>query len=47
VLAIISGATLGHLGMPALVQPTHLLTASLIFGLQFLLWMDYRHARGA
>ena len=46
VLAIISGATLGHLGMPAVVQPTHLLTASLIFGLQFLLWMDYRHARG-
>jgi cytochrome c oxidase assembly protein subunit 15 len=46
VLAIISGATLGHLGMPAVVQPTHLLAASLIFGLQFLLWMDYRHARG-
>ncbi len=46
VLAIISGATLGHLGMPAIVQPTHLLAASLIFGLQFLLWMDYRHARG-
>lgn len=46
VLAIISGATLGHLGMPALVQPTHLLSASLIFGLQFLLWMDFRHARG-
>lgn len=47
VLAIVSGATLGHLGMPAVVQPTHLLTASLIFGLQFLLWMDYRHARSA
>lgn len=46
VLATISGATLGHLGMPAVVQPTHLLSASLIFGLQFLLWMDYRHARG-
>jgi cytochrome c oxidase assembly protein subunit 15 len=45
VLAIISGATLGHLGMPAIVQPTHLLAAALIFGLQFLLWMDYRHAR--
>ncbi len=45
VLAVVSGATLGHLGMPALVQPTHLLSASLIFGLQFLLWMDYRHAR--
>lgn len=45
VLAILSGATLGHLGMPAMVQPTHLLSASLIFGLQFLLWMDYRYAR--
>jgi cytochrome c oxidase assembly protein subunit 15 len=44
-LAVVSGATLGHLGMPALIQPTHLLSASLIFGLQFLLWMDYRHAR--
>ncbi|WP_058021197.1 COX15/CtaA family protein [Pseudohongiella spirulinae] len=46
-LAVLSGATLGHLGMPALVQPTHLLSASLIFGLQFLLWMDYRHAKQA
>lgn len=45
VMAVASGATLGHLGMPAFVQPTHLLSASLIFGLQFLLWMDYRHAR--
>lgn len=44
VTAVLSGATLGHLGMPAFVQPAHLLSASLIFGLQFLLWMDYRHA---
>ena len=42
--AILSGATLGHLGMPALVQPTHLLAASLLFGLQFLIWMSYRHS---
>lgn len=47
VLAVSSGATLGHLGMPMLVQPTHLLTASLLFGLQFLIWMDYRHTRQA
>ncbi len=46
-LAIISGATLGHLGMPALVQPLHLVGASLLFGLQFLIWMSYRHARSA
>ena len=43
VLAILSGATLGHLGMPALVQPAHLLAATLLFGLQFLIWMSYRH----
>ena len=45
-IGVLSGATLGHLGMPALVQPTHLLAASLIFGLQFLIWMTYRGARG-
>jgi heme a synthase len=42
--AVLSGATLGHFGMPALVQPTHLLSASLLFGLQFLIWMSYRHS---
>jgi len=36
---------LGHLGMPAFVQPTHLLAATLLFGLQFLIWMSYRHSR--
>tara|TARA_B110000858_G_C17810153_1_gene480714 strand:- start:9090 stop:10091 length:1002 start_codon:yes stop_codon:yes gene_type:complete len=45
--AVLSGATLGHLGMPAFVQPTHLLAASLLFGLQFLIWMSYRHSRDA
>lgn len=44
-LSVLSGATLGHLGMPALVQPTHLLAATLLFGLQFLIWMSYRHSR--
>jgi cytochrome c oxidase assembly protein subunit 15 len=44
-LSVISGATLGHLGMPAFVQPTHLLAATLLFGLQFLIWMSYRHSR--
>ena len=46
-IAIASGATLGHLGMPAFVQPTHLLASALLFGLQFLIWMSYRHARNA
>lgn len=45
VLAVASGATLGHLGMPALVQPTHLLAATLLFGFQILIWMSYRHSR--
>ncbi len=44
-LAVLSGATLGHLGMPAFIQPTHLLSASLLFGMQFLLWLSYRHSR--
>jgi cytochrome c oxidase assembly protein subunit 15 len=44
-MAIASGATLGHLGMPALVQPAHLLAASALFGLQFMIWMGYRHSR--
>ncbi len=46
-VAVLSGATLGHLGMPALVQPMHLLAATLLFGLQFLIWMSYRHSRDA
>lgn len=45
--AVLSGATLGHLGMPALVQPTHLLSASLLFGLQFLIWMSFRHSNNS
>lgn len=47
VLAVTSGATLGHLGMPAFVQPMHLVCAALLFGLQFLIWMSYRHAKDA
>lgn len=47
VLAIVSGSALNHLGMPAFVQPTHLLSASLLFGLQFLIWMDFRHTKVA
>ena len=35
--SVASGATLGHLGMPAFIQPTHLVAAALLFGVQFLL----------
>lgn len=45
--SVISGATLGHLGMPAFVQPTHLLSASLLFGIQFLIWISYRQSRNS
>ncbi|MDE0731434.1 MAG: COX15/CtaA family protein [Gammaproteobacteria bacterium] len=44
-ISVLSGAALGYLGMPAMIQPTHLLAASLLFGLQFLIWMSYRHSR--
>lgn len=47
IISVASGATLGHLGMPAFIQPAHLLAASLLFGLQFVIWMDYRHAANA
>ena len=42
--SVISGATLGHLGMPAFVQPTHLLAAALLFGVQFLIWISFIQA---
>jgi cytochrome c oxidase assembly protein subunit 15 len=45
--SVISGATLGHLGMPAFIQPTHLLSASLLFGIQFLIWISYRQSRNS
>jgi cytochrome c oxidase assembly protein subunit 15 len=38
VLAIVAGISLDRLGVPALVQPLHLLLASLIFGVQFFLY---------
>lgn len=44
-VSVLSGATLGHLGMPRLIQPLHLLAATALFGLQFLIWMSYRHSR--
>ena len=43
-LSVLSGATLGHFGMPAFVQPTHLVAAAMLFGLQFLIWISFRHA---
>ena len=42
---IASGAALSYMGMPAVLQPVHLLLSNLIFGAQFYLWTAYRYAR--
>jgi len=44
VLAILAGISLDRLGVPALVQPLHLLLASLIFGVQFFLYRCLSYA---
>ncbi|MEI7997531.1 MAG: COX15/CtaA family protein, partial [Methylococcaceae bacterium] len=38
VIAILAGVSLDRLGVPAMVQPIHLLMANLIFGVQFFLY---------
>ncbi|MEY3288871.1 MAG: hypothetical protein RLZZ419_1113 [Pseudomonadota bacterium] len=38
ITAILAGVSLDRLGVPAIVQPIHLLVASLIFGVQFFLY---------
>lgn len=38
-MAILAGISLDRLGMPAIVQPIHLLMANLIFGVQFFLYI--------
>ena len=38
VIAILAGVSLDRLGVPAIVQPIHLLMANLIFGVQFFLY---------
>ena len=45
--SVVSGATLGHLGMPAFVQPTHLVAAAFLFGFQFLIWISFLQAEKA
>jgi cytochrome c oxidase assembly protein subunit 15 len=38
IIAILAGISLDRLGVPAIVQPIHLLIANLIFGVQFFLY---------
>jgi cytochrome c oxidase assembly protein subunit 15 len=45
VTAILAGVCLDRLGMPAVVQPIHLLMANMIFGCQFFLFMCLGYAQ--
>lgn len=38
--AILSGAIMNYLAIPAFIQPIHLLLGSLIIGVQFLIWLE-------
>jgi len=38
------GLALAGLGLPAMIQPLHLLTGSLLFGLLFCVWLAHAHA---
>ena len=44
VIAILAGVSLDRLGVPAIVQPIHLLMANLIFGAQFFLYSCLNYA---
>lgn len=44
VTAILAGVSLDRLGFPAIAQPIHLLMATLIFGMQFFIFISLRYA---
>ncbi|OYV21798.1 MAG: cytochrome c oxidase assembly protein subunit 15 [Methylococcaceae bacterium NSO1] len=44
IIAILAGISLDRLGVPAIVQPIHLLMANLIFGAQFFLYSCLNYA---
>jgi cytochrome c oxidase assembly protein subunit 15 len=44
IIAILAGVSLDRLGVPAFVQPIHLLMANLIFGAQFFLYSCLSYA---
>lgn len=46
-IEIAAGAGLYYLGFPAVLQPAHLLFASVLLGLEFLAWTAWRHASRA
>jgi len=42
-MSIFTGVTLNYLGFPAIVQPVHLLFGTLLFGIQFLLFLQLQN----
>ena len=44
IIAILAGISLDRLGVPAIIQPVHLLMANLIFGVQFFLYSCLNYA---
>jgi cytochrome c oxidase assembly protein subunit 15 len=45
VLEIATGAAMAYLAIPAFLQPTHLLLASLIFGMQIALLIRLNYSK--
>ncbi|HSI78646.1 MAG TPA: COX15/CtaA family protein [Lunatimonas sp.] len=47
VLEILSGVGMAYFGIPAFLQPLHLLFGTLIVGIQFFIWLEIRHSKFA
>lgn len=45
-LTIVTGVVMGYFGIPAFMQPVHLLLGTLVFGLQFLLFLRVSGVKG-
>ena len=45
ILAILAGITLDRFGIPPVAQPVHLLIATLIFGVQFFIYICLSYSR--
>ncbi|UII32055.1 COX15/CtaA family protein [Fulvivirga ulvae] len=46
VLTVLTGVVMGYFGIPAFIQPVHLLLGTLIFGMQFLLFLRVSGVKG-
>jgi len=44
-LEILSGAGMAYFGIPAFLQPVHLLFGTLIVGIQFFIWLEIRNGK--